>query len=285
MNQCILCKKKLNPYKKINGVKIYECPICSIAITNNPPSAADLYEKNFPYDIDQYRLLQKLQEQKFSNIIRIIKKYIPRGRILEVGAGYGLFAHMFFSEKTYEVEIVEPHLKPYFIESNPQIIKHRTTYERFVETNKKKYDCVLFLDVLEHFNDPQEILAKTRSLLTDNGYIVLQLPNYKSLMARICTNWSWWMVEDHKFHFSPKSIRLILDKNGYKTLHLKTYEAYADFRKNLDGNFSHIKKDILRKLAKLVILPLIVIPYLICRNILWKKGLGGLIFIVAQKIP
>jgi len=97
------------------------------------------------------------------------------------------------------------------------------------------------MDVLEHFKDPVANLKKAKLLLKEDGILVIQTPNYKSLMARICKDWAWWMIEDHKFFFSPKSLKKILNKSEFETESFKTYEDWEDFKKNLDGNFMEIK--------------------------------------------
>ena len=108
------------------------------------------------------------------------------------------------------------------------------------------------MDVLEHFRNPLSNLKKAKSLLKKDGILVIQTPNYKSLMARICRDWAWWMVENHKFFFSPKSIKLLLEKVGIKIEYFFTYEDFKDFKKNLDGNFSNIKNDLPRKIFKAI---------------------------------
>ena len=107
----------------------------------------------------------------------------------------------------FHVEIIEPNLETYFINKN-NIKSHRIKLENFIQNTKRRYDVIVLLDVLEHFENPEKIIEGIKVLLKDKGLVVVSLPNYKSLMAYLSKSWAWWMVEDHKYHFSPNSINL-----------------------------------------------------------------------------
>lgn len=183
------------------------------------------------------------------------------------------------------MEIIEPSVEPYYLKQEKiDFFHHKIIYQKFIQQEKnKQYDLLLMIDVLEHFKKPLTILKKTRSFLKNNGYLVIQTPNYQSLMAKICQYWSWWMVEDHKLIFSPQSIRQILNKANFKVVYFKTYEDWYDFKKNLDGNFSQIKVSPVRKMVKLLFFSFFIPIYFLLRQILWRLGCGGAIFLVAKR--
>jgi SAM-dependent methyltransferase len=168
-------------------------------------------------------------------LAELLKDLFNKGRVLDIVAVLPVLRHL-AKKANYSIDLLEPFVKPYYLKNTPiNLIKK--SYEKF--TGKKNYDLILMMDVLEHFKEPLVILKKTRLFLNKNGYLVIQTPNYQSLMAKICKNWSWWMVTDHKYVFSLKSIKLILKKTGFKIVFLKTYEDFIDFKKNFDGNFSN----------------------------------------------
>ena len=41
----------------------------------------------------------------------------------------------------------------------------------------KKYDIILFPDVLEHLRDPESILVSMKDHLNENGFIISSIPN------------------------------------------------------------------------------------------------------------
>lgn len=285
MNKCKLCgNKNLKIIKKINKSNIYECKLCKCAFTEKKAlSKKNLYEKSKIYCFKDYENTKNNQKKKYLKPISKLKQYLLYGRILDVGAGYGLFSKLLFKSKDYNIEAIEPNLSLDYIKNEKSIIKHKISYNTFLKNYKKKFNCICFLDVIEHFNNCEIILKKTKGILNKNGYLLIQVPNYKSLMARLCKNWSWWMVEDHVYHFSTKSIKNVVEKAGYRVLSMNTYETFYDFKKNLDGNFTDIKNLSLRKLNKGLFYIIFFPLYFLLRRIFWKLGYGGLIYLIAKK--
>lgn len=288
MKKCIICgSKKLNLLKKINTIKILECKKCFLGITetSNKQNNNLLYNSSGLYNLKNYKDLKKNQKIKFNKIVNLIKKYISKkSLILEVGAGFGLFANMLI-KNNYKVEIIEPNLPLYFLKDISNDLKiYKLIYQKFLKNNKTKYDCIIFLDTLEHFVNPNKIMEETIKILKKNSYIVINLPNYQSMMAKLSKNWAWWMIEDHKYHFSPSSIKNFLQKNELRIIHFETYEQFWDFKKNLDGNFTDIKIPILRKILKGIFFIIFFSIYIPLKKLIWFFGYGGLMLIIAKKI-
>jgi len=271
---CPICKSnKIRFLKKNQGVSIFECTNCETAII--PKNIKD----NNVYDFKSYNERKKYFKKRFNKLINKITNFKKTGEALDIGGGYGLFAHL-LEERGFVVEIIEPYLKVKYTKKNKV---YRTTFENFITKQKKKYDLILLMDVLEHFKKPDVVLLQIKKILKNNGIVVIQTPNYKSLMARITTNWAWWMVEDHKLIFSKNSLNKLLQKTGYKILYTKTYEDLMDFKKNLDGNFVPIKNIYKRRFIKLFFYILFLPTYMITRNLFWYMGYGGLIFTISKK--
>lgn len=275
---CQLCKKKnIQKIKTVKGVDIFECKECQFAFVDQR-KVVNLNPQE-EYDLKSYRENENRFRERFRKFVGKIHEYKKSGRVLDVGAGYGLLSSMLY-EKEYEVDIVEPMNKLYYLKEKR--IKHnKITIEEFFSMAKTKYDIVLLMDVIEHLKDPLQILSRLRSILNKKGIVVIQTPNYESLMAKLCINWSWWMVSDHKFFFSPRSIRSMLQKAGFSILHLSTYEDIYDFKKNLDGNFTSIENPFIRKITKGFFFAFFFPLYMLFRKIIWLLGYGGLIVTIS----
>ena len=273
--KCYLCHTAINPLKSI----IYECKNCRLAIIENKKIPKDLSEI---YNFKNYHLEEKKHKKRFTNLMAITRKFMKKGKVLDVGGGFGLFSKLLAKTGQYKIEVIEPSVIPHYL-SNINYILYKTSYEKFLNKTHKKYDGIIMLDILEHFKSPLNNLKKTLKILNENGFLIIQTPNYQSLMAKICKNWSWWMLEDHKYLFSQKSIKIILEKSGYKIVYFKTYEDFFDFKKNLDGNFTGIKNIIIRRTIKLIFFSLFFPFYFFTRSLIWDLGYGGLIFLIARK--
>lgn len=51
------------------------------------------------------------------------------------------------------------------------------TYQWIHEFQGMKFDYILFADVLEHLHEPEKVLVNAKSLLSDDGYMLISLPN------------------------------------------------------------------------------------------------------------
>ncbi|WP_215734801.1 class I SAM-dependent methyltransferase [Geobacter grbiciae] len=92
-----------------------------------------------------------------------------------------------------------------------------------LETFKKeKYDVAIFADVLEHLYDPVAVLIKVSDLLTDDGYLVVSIPNivHASVVFEMMTgNFTYrnlgLLDEGHIRFFTLNSIVKTLNRAGY----------------------------------------------------------------------
>ena len=276
--KCTLCNnKKLSILTAVNGVKIYQCKKCQLALVGQ--NRTHRLNSSSQYNLKNYKKQEPRLRKRYEKIIRIVNQVKPKGRALDIGAGYGLLASMLPARK-YQVEILEPFLTPSYAKRK-NIIQHKTSLAAFAP--QKKYDLVFLIDVIEHFPNPVRNLRKIKKLLAKNGLIIIQTPNYQNFMAKICHYWPGWMVKNHKQIYSPQSLKGLLRKMGFTPLRLTTYDSLYEFRESLNGVCTRIKRPSLRKLLKLLALAFTVPAYLLLRHVLWHFGWGGLIFTTAQK--
>jgi len=238
MTICPLCfKNNINTLRFEKGIKIYQCVDCEFGFLNEEGfKKQKKLSKTFSYSFDEYILNKDRLEKRFKKLAKIILKFKNKGKLLDIGAGFGLLTSVIYRLGNFNIAVVEPECKPYFLKNIPKKI-FKKNLEDFLKINNEKFDLILLMDILEHLKNPKKSLLQIRKILKDNGVLVIQLPNYKSLMAKICKNWSWWMIEDHKYFFSPKSIKKLIKKAGFQLTFFKTYEDFYDLKKNLDGNF------------------------------------------------
>lgn len=278
--KCIVCGSEKNKiYKSISGINIFQCASCTLAFVNI---------KNFvpkdlssQYEIADYKREELHIKDNFKKLIKRISVYKDKGKVLDIGSGFGLFALELSRRGKYDIEVLDPYLKPLYLK-NSEYILHKKTLERFLSDSKKKYDLIILIDVLEHFINPVKNLQRIKSIMNDDAILIIQTPNYDSLMQYFVKNWSWWMIDDHKYFFTPNSLKLLLSKSGFHIVSFDTYEPYIDFKKNLDGNFSEINNKLLRKLAKLAFFSIFIPVYFLTRKFYWKLNKGALIFVIAQ---
>ena len=139
------------------------------------------YSKESIYDFDNLIILKQYTNrilEKLKNSLQLTS--------LELGIGHG-----------YSTEIFEKNLENHTVlEGDKRIIEkykeeHPNSTIDIVETffenyqSEKKFDFIIMGFILEHVNNPQEILTKYKNMLAKNGKIFVAVPNAEAMNRRI----------------------------------------------------------------------------------------------------
>ena len=105
--------------------------------------------------------------------------------------------------------------------------------EERLKYRNNSFSSMIFLDVLEHLKNRDEILSGIKRVLKPNGLLFLGVPNsqtsWKKLQrsSGVCS----FSDPDHKVEFTQKQIESLLEKFGFKIIHL----GYSSFDTPLRG--------------------------------------------------
>jgi SAM-dependent methyltransferase len=137
------------------------------------------------------------------------------GRLLDVGCATGEFL-AYMAEHDWEVQGVEP--------SHTAVQVARQEYGLNVfagdlaqaQLPERHFDVVTLWDVLEHLHDPRAELAEVHRILDDDGLLVMQIPNTRSLDAALFgTFWIGLDMPRHLYLFFPESLEAMLARSGF----------------------------------------------------------------------
>ena len=169
-------------------------------------------KKTFIEKIYQYVKKYMLQKK-----INLIHKYTKnKGKILDIGAGTGDFLKI-AQENGWEITGREPERK-----ARNRAGEKGVLLEENQEKINYKYDVITMWHVLEHIPDLENQIIFLKNHLTDNGILVIAVPNYKSKDAQIYKQfWAAFDVPRHIWHFSKKSIQLIFEEKGFNLIETK----------------------------------------------------------------
>lgn len=141
-----------------------------------------------------------------------------KGRsLLDVGCGVGIFIEVAKSRgfDVWGVDINKNILHLVSKEIGSRIMIN--DFESF-EINRK-FDIITMWYVLEHLPDPEKIIAKVWNMLKYGGIFAVSTPNGDGASSRFNPEWYYSVVpKDHIFEFSPKSLSLLLSRNGFKVV-------------------------------------------------------------------
>lgn len=93
------------------------------------------------------------------------------------------------------------------------------------------FDVVTAWHVLEHVAEPRPFLAQLRALVAPGGFLVLAVPNFESFEARVSGDaWFHLDVPRHLHHFSPRSLRSLVERGGFDVADVSTFSIeYGPF--------------------------------------------------------
>ncbi|MDO8487497.1 MAG: class I SAM-dependent methyltransferase [Candidatus Curtissbacteria bacterium] len=142
-----------------------------------------------------------------------LKKYLIKGRILEIGSGEGNFANAL--KGNYEITCIE---HPGAKINNRKVLK----VDFLKWKTHKKFDGVFFWESLEHVPTPVEYLKKSFNLLTDNGFLFIELPRFDCLESRIFKK-HWFHLDPprHLVHITSSGLDGLFSRSGFMKIEKK----------------------------------------------------------------
>ena len=136
-----------------------------------------------------YKILHKINPLRLEFILNNFDKSIRKRNILDIGCGGGLISELLakknanvtgIDENIYNIKQAKEHAKMGSI----KIDYKNQSLDTFYKKNKKKYDLILCLEVLEHVDDVKKTLDKISELMKPGATLILSTinRNLKSLL-------------------------------------------------------------------------------------------------------
>lgn len=204
--------------------EVWHCNQCSFRFTQNIPDIEDIGKY---YQSATYVSHSDTQEGVINKLYHIVRNYTlqskrklieqvsrkNKGSLLDIGAGTGAFVNM-MKLAGWEITGLEPDatarqnaLNKYGV----QLQLPSTLYE-LPENN---FDAITMWHVLEHVHDLHGYIECCKSILKNDGRLIVAVPNYTSKDAAIYREyWAAYDVPRHLYHFSPGSMQQLMQAHG-----------------------------------------------------------------------
>ncbi len=194
-------------------------------VTKPQPENLDLY-----YESDAYISHSDASVSFLDKIYQIVKKYsiqkkvslitsytVSNKNVLDVGAGTGDFL-LGAKNAGWQVCGMEPNTTAI----TKALEKGITLYPDFSQLENKKFNVITLWHVLEHLPNLEDQIQNLKNLLTENGTLIIAVPNYKSFDAKwYKENWAAYDVPRHLWHFSRTSISKLFTKHNMQVVKTK----------------------------------------------------------------
>ncbi|MGK0412955.1 MAG: 2-polyprenyl-3-methyl-5-hydroxy-6-metoxy-1,4-benzoquinol methylase [Polaribacter sp.] len=196
-----------------------------------PKNLAAYYKsENYISHTDSNKSLLDKVYQAVKNItlkrkLKLINSFTTSSKnILDVGAGTGDFLSV-CKNNSWNVFGTEPSLDARNIAEQKGIILN----EDLSEVQNQKFDVITLWHVLEHVGNLQEYILALHTLLSENGRLLIAVPNFKSDDSKYYKeHWAAFDVPRHLWHFSQTAISKLFSEVNMvvtKTIPMK-FDAY-----------------------------------------------------------
>lgn len=236
--RCYLCQKNgLSHLFNKFGYAVLHCDQCGLLSLDFKDNyynfLSSYYQKGYFTGNKSFRAYANYKDDK-ENIIKNARKLLAHSknhvfgnRLLDVGCAMG-----FFMEEAQAQGFV-----PFGIEVSDYAArvaqkKFRDKIfvgpvEKYVSLHSKKhdvqpFDMMILSDIIEHLQNPREVLRDLRSLLEPRGVVVLQTGDVDSLWAKMLgKNWHFFAPPQHLYFFSKKTLTELLSQAGYRVIRVE----------------------------------------------------------------
>ena len=160
-----------------------------------------------------YFFFKRISLKSKIRIITSFKKNVIS--LLDYGAGDGFFVYS-LRQKKIDAVGYDP-----FFKYNEKGMYNDSNF--FKKNNLNTFDVITMWHSLEHTQSYSKVLENAKSMLSDEGVLIVACPNYKSFDSRYYEKyWAGYDVPRHLWHFSPSGMKAVFSSLGFELLKTKS---------------------------------------------------------------
>jgi 2-polyprenyl-3-methyl-5-hydroxy-6-metoxy-1,4-benzoquinol methylase len=262
IENCLLCDSSMFSHKASpkdfrvskEAFNVISCDNCGHTFTSPRPVDDELHKF---YGDESYISHTNNNKGFFNKIYLTVKRYAIKkksqlisavaikGKVLDVGAGTGDFLNA-CKQLGWDVYGVEPSpIARAYAKDQFQI--ELQSAEQIFKLPKANFHAITLWHVLEHLPDLNQYFNCFEQLLTEDGTLVIAVPNFESVDAQFYgDDWAAWDVPIHISHFSKSTMAKWAQKHGLQIVGLKNMPFDSFYvsmlsERNRNNKFSFLK--------------------------------------------
>ena len=200
---------------------------------------------NIPNKYFSHKL--NLGKEQFDFIVNSIN--LPNDSlVLEVGCGSGATLYNFLKNGykvlglDYDKQYLEAGKLYYCSDNNFDLCEgdiHNLNFE-------EKPKLIIYSHVLEHIFDINKELDKIKEILSEDGYLFIEVPGVKNLKEVYYSDFLRYLQNAHLYHFTLQTLTYILQKHGFKLVtgdnYIRAIYQKGTGNKKISSDYQEIKK-------------------------------------------
>ena len=229
--RCILCDEISDQVViEEGGYKGRKCQRCNLIYVSPRPSRTEiqnLYMHDRSHTSAQAHISGAMNKRLYArHNLRIIKKFVKNGSMLEIGAGAGYFLDE-GRKKGFEVYGTEfNNVQADFIRTKLRIPCEQSALCSSL-FNRKEFDIVYHCDVTSHFYDPITEFININNKLKDKGFLIFETGNLGDMKAKYYSFIETFQLPDHLFFFGENGLKEILKQAGFDLIKIYRYSILS----------------------------------------------------------
>jgi len=199
------------------GFAFHRCVSCThIYVSPRVPAevgAAIAHERD---DADQHSALMEVQKFYAGAVCSLLRARAPGSRLLDVGFGRGYLLELArsFGFDSYGVETSLAQLGRLDERMGGRLHEGGTTDEALPWGS---FDVVIMSHVLEHLEQPRDVLSRVHAALNPEGIIYIAVPDMRSAQFQVFgKHWEAITPLSHLQYFNQASLGRLLEEAGFQ---------------------------------------------------------------------
>ena len=227
---CLLCDGRnwtplleaSDPLRSKGGLRfqIVKCAHCGLCFTNPRPDASCIRKQFYPPEYHSFHSKQGTKKSRHGKAdpMRKLLPIVGKARLLDFGCGAGDFLQRMHALKWHVTGLDPEDSVVERIRGQLGLTAHAGSlpYPLWADAS---FEAITMWQSLEHAHDPLDVLRDAHRLLTPKGRLLVTVPNLESLSARwFGSNWYGLDVPRHLTHFTPETLRGMLQRAGFDAI-------------------------------------------------------------------
>jgi 2-polyprenyl-3-methyl-5-hydroxy-6-metoxy-1,4-benzoquinol methylase len=216
------------------GVDIYTCPTCG-SIMADVNFSHDQYEAPSYYTM-AFKAKADIEGEwgfRWRYILRELKSFAAKPKLLDVGAGNGYFVYLARAEFGIAADGLEI--------SAAEVDYARATFgvvllRGDLDDVQENYEVITSFNVVEHVQRPTALVDQMRERLKPGGLLLLTTPNPACIHRRVRGLNKWGMVcpPHHINLFTRTALHEMLTRRRFEILRYATLSTYINAVRKID---------------------------------------------------
>ena len=220
-------------YSSSSSYKLFDqlvkCSVCTHVMTNPRLETEDLIASYSNALDKKHHLQNELRITSFEYALKKITKKLgirvddENINAIDIGCASGAFLLAASRLTNWSVEGIEPSKQLAEFGIKQYGLKIKQGLFQIEDYRNKRLDVISLWDVLEHVNEPGQLINNIADSLNGGGYLIINVPNLDSVFARLL-GYSWpFYLAVHIHYFNNQTMKKILSKHDLDICYSKAY--------------------------------------------------------------